>query len=70
MIDYMNTKVEPYTTINGNTYWAINANYFHRLSGPAIEWNDGTVSYYICNICLTKKEYKKEVEMLCICFNY
>lgn len=52
-----------------NKKWWLN-NKLHRVNGPAIEWSDGVGIYYLYGKCYNNREYKEEIEMLCICFNY
>jgi hypothetical protein len=53
----------------GSKRWYLDAKR-HKVDGPAVVYKDGSGFYYLENIYYTKSEHEKEVEMLCICFNY
>ena len=42
-----NIMINPEIDKNGNKFWYNSQNQFHRDDGPAIEWANGTKSWYI-----------------------
>ena len=54
-------EVKVYT--NGDKFWYLNDE-LHREDGPAIEWADGSKSWYLNGKGLSHSQWKKEVAKL------
>lgn len=47
----------------GHTYWLLNRK-FHRVDGPAIEYIDGHVAWFLNDEQMTKKEYTERTRYM------
>ncbi len=45
----------------GDIIWKNDVGEWHREDGPAVEYVDGSVSYYLNDVFYTELEYKQEM---------
>jgi hypothetical protein len=54
-------KVMMCTTNDGTKYWVLGT-YCHREDGPAIEWHNGNIQWWLDGIMYTFQDYIKELK--------